>query len=92
MIYVQFPDPSTNMNTLLSIGRFGRLPETAGMVAWLKSELIRLDTANRVELDGNIIRQQQGACQALADILGLVEQADNKAEQIRVNISKRKGV
>lgn len=94
MIDLHANDPSANLSTLLSIGRFSRLPETRGMVEWLKVELARLDTLNRKETDDAILRQRQGACQVLEAILKIADEADSKAEQIRAIIMSKssKGV
>ena len=82
-------DQTKAMQVLLSMGRFARLPETQGMVSWLKTELMRLDTANRHEPDEIVYRQRQGACQLLEDIFNTADGADRKAELIRTNLLQK---
>jgi len=88
-------DQQAAAQILLSLGRWGRLPETKGMVDWLKTELTRLDAANRRELNEAITRQRQGGSQVVEDLLRMAEEADDKAEKIRANLDlakQRKGV
>ena len=43
----------------------------------LKDELHRLDVENRIECDGTLFRQYQGACQALDAIINQCGDANN---------------
>jgi hypothetical protein len=45
---------------------------------WLQDELQRLDIENRYEPDEVTLRQRQGSCMALANILKYVGMADEK--------------
>jgi hypothetical protein len=88
MISIPTNDQSAALSILSSIARFSTLPETLGMMEWLKSELERLDAANRIELDKDIMRQRQGACQTLEKLLELTATADKTADKIRANQRK----
>ncbi len=91
MIEVPNNDPNAAISILASISRFGVLTETRGMLDWLRAELARLDRLNRHEINIDVFRQRQGACQLLEKIIeDYIETADNKIEQIRSNI-RRKG-
>jgi hypothetical protein len=54
----------------------------------LKSELARLDAANRIEVDKTVFRQRQGACQVLEKLFQFADTSDGKIDQIRKNIKK----
>lgn len=83
-------DQNEAQRILSSIGRWGSSPETYGMIEWVKSELARLDRLNRRELDNDVMRQRQGACQILEELLEKAEKAAEQAEQIR-KFQQRKG-
>ena len=88
MISVPSNDQQAAIRILSSVSRFATLPETMGMRDWLKDELARLDAANRLELDKDIFRQVQGACQVLDDLFRMAETADTLADKIRANQRK----
>ena len=48
-------------------------------------ELERLDRENRKEVDDAIFRQRQGGCQVLADILRLLEGADEMFNTLKTS-------
>ncbi len=89
MIEVSSKDPNQAVSILSSIGRFSALPETRGMRDWLKSELQRLDAANRIEMDKTVFRQRQGACQVLEKLFEIADTSDGKIEKIRANSNKK---
>ena len=80
--------PEEALSALSSISRFAVLSEMRGMRDWLKSELARLDAANRIEMEETVFRQRQGACQVLGKLFELADTADGKIDQIRKNIKK----
>jgi hypothetical protein len=80
--------PEEALNVLSSLSRFAVLSETRGMRDWLKSELARLDAANRIEVDKTVFRQRQGACQVLEKLFQFADTSDGKIDQIRKNIKK----
>ena len=88
MLYVPTHDNAVTLRVLASVSRFFVLPETMGMRDWLRDELRRLDEANRVEVDPDVFRQRQGACQVLSALFRLEETADKTAEKIRANQRK----
>ena len=88
MISVPTNDQHATLNILASLARFSTLPETRGMRDWLKSELARLDAANRLEVGPVELRQRQGACQVLEKLFEIAENADKTAEKIRANQRK----
>lgn len=88
MISVPSNDPQAAIRILSSVARFATLPETMGMRDWLRDELRRLDEANRVEVDPDVFRQRQGACQVLSALFRLEETADKTVEKIRANQRK----
>lgn len=85
-------DPHKAVNVLMSISRFSRLQETQQMAEWLRAERERMDGLNRKELNEAVFRQRQGVCQTLDALVKLMETADEKAANIRMNLSKGKGV
>lgn len=88
MISIPSNDPNTAIRILSSVSRFAVLSEVVGMRDWLKSELARLDAANRRELDEVTYRQRQGACQLLESLFAMAETADETVEKIRANQRK----
>ena len=88
MIYVPTHDNAATLRVLSSVSRFFVLPETMGMRDWLKDELRRLDENNRIEMDPDVFRQRQGACQVLSALFRLEETADKTVEKIRANQRK----
>ncbi len=88
MLYVPTHDNAVTLRVLASVSRFFVLPETMGMRDWLRDELRRLDEANRIEMDPDVFRQRQGACQVLQALFRLEETADKTVEKIRANQRK----
>lgn len=88
MIYVPTHDNATTLRVLSSVSRFFVLPETMGMRDWLKDELRRLDEANRIEMDPDVFRQRQGACQVLQALFRIADEADRTIDKIRANQRK----
>lgn len=88
MLYVPTHDNAVTLRVLASVSRFFVLPETMGMRDWLRDELRRLDEANRVEVDPDVFRQRQGACQVLEKLFEIADTADKTAEKVRANQRK----
>lgn len=88
MLYIPTHDNAVTLRVLSSVSRFFVLPETMGMRDWLRDELKRLDEANRNEVDPDVFRQRQGACQVLSALFRLEETADKTVEKIRANQRK----
>ena len=88
MLYVPTHDNATTLRVLSSVSRFFVLPETMGMRDWLRDELKRMDEANRTELDPDVFRQRQGACQVLQALFRIADEADRTIDKIRANQRK----
>ena len=88
MISVPSNDPQAAIRILSSVARFATLPETMGMRDWLRDELRRLDEANRIEMDPDVFRQRQGACQVLQALFRVADEADRTIDKIRANQRK----
>lgn len=88
MLQVPTYENAATLRVLSSVSRFLVLPETMGMRDWLKDELKRLDEANRIEMDRDVFRQRQGACQVLQALFRIADEADRTIEKIRANQRK----
>lgn len=74
-------DPKEAMMLYRAMSHFRDNPEIRPMANWFKTELERLDKANRSEsIDANF-RQAQGGCQVLEDITKMVESSREKEEE-----------
>ena len=88
MLYVPTHDNAVTLRVLASVSRFFVLPETMAMRDWLRDELKRMDEANRTELDRDVFRQRQGACQVLQALFRIADEADRTIDKIRANQRK----
>ena len=59
--------------------------ELTNFVEFLEAELIRLDQVNRKEPDKIILRQRQGACQVLANLIVLLRGASEMHDTLKKN-------
>ena len=49
------------------------------VIAWLQISLAEMDQAKRITSDGVLLRQQQGAAQAIAELVAYAEGRNEKA-------------
>jgi hypothetical protein len=74
-------DPKEAMMLYRAMSHFQNNPEIRPMAIWFRTELKRLDKANRKEpIDANF-RQRQGSCQVLEKIIKMVESSRERESE-----------
>ena len=74
-------DPKEAMMLYRAMSHFQNNLEIRPMANWFRTELERLDKANRNETIDVNFRQTQGGCQVLEDIIKMVESSREKESE-----------
>jgi hypothetical protein len=80
---VKFPIMDHIENQLQIAKSLSFVNQNTDFVAWLRSELARLDAENRVECDVQAIHKRQGACTTLMLILSELDNAERRFRNLK---------